>query len=176
MTSSQAMLDAFLVTVVRLAGARAGTLCIASSNGEPERVASWDCVQAPEASARAPATSIVLPLEYGGETLGHFTLLYDAPAVGPRGRTAKPPRMRTAVSRARMSESLTARERQILSQIALGQSNKAIARVLGISPDTVKLHVRHILAKLGCASRVEAAVLAARHGLGREQDAVVAVS
>ena len=176
MTSSQAMLDAFLVTVVRLAGARSGTLCIASSNGEPERVASWERVQAPAASAPGSSTSIVLPLEYGGETLGQLTLFYDAPAEGARGRTAKLPRLRTAATRARLSESLTARERQILSQIALGQSNKTIARVLGISPDTVKLHVRHILAKLGCVSRVEAAVLAAQHGLWREQDAVVAVS
>ncbi len=174
MTSSQAMLDAFLATVVRLAGARAGTLCIASSNGQPEQVASCECVQASDTSGRAPATSIVLPLEHGGETLGQFTLLYDAPAENARGRTAKLPRLRTTVSRARMSESLTARECQILSQVALGQSNKAIARVLGISPDTVKLHVRHILAKLGCASRVEAAVLAAQHGLGR--DAAFAVS
>lgn len=174
-TSSQAMLDAFLVTVVRLAGARAGTLRIASSNGEPELVVSWERVPVPGASTRAPATSVVLPLEHGGETLGEFTLLYDAPAVGARGRAAKPPRLRTAASRARMSESLTTRERQILSQIALGQSNKAIARVLGISPDTVKLHVRHILAKLGCASRVEAAVLAAQHDVGREHDASLAV-
>ena len=126
--------------------------------------------------ARAPTTSIVLPLENDGETLGQFTLLYDAPVVGVRVSAAKPPRLRTVVSRARMSESLTARERQILSQIALGRSNKAIARVLGISPDTVKLHVRHILVKLGCVSRVEAAVLAAQYGLWREHEAAASVS
>lgn len=176
MTSMQSMLDAFLATVVRLSGARAGTLCIPSSNGGPELVVSWERAQPTGTTARAGATSIVLPLENGGETLGQFTLLYDAPAAGARRRAANPPRLRTAVSRPRMSESLTARERQILAQIALGRSNKAIARVLGISPDTVKLHVRHILAKLGCASRVEAAVLAAQHGFGREPEAAVAVS
>lgn len=56
--------------------------------------------------------------------------------------------------------SLTERERQILEHLARGESNKTIARALDISHDTVKLHVRHILAKLNLTSRVEAAVLA----------------
>jgi two-component system nitrate/nitrite response regulator NarL len=56
--------------------------------------------------------------------------------------------------------SLTERERQILEHLARGESNKAIARTLDISHDTVKLHVRHILSKLNLSSRVEAAVLA----------------
>lgn len=56
--------------------------------------------------------------------------------------------------------SLTERERQILDHLARGESNKAIARALDISHDTVKLHVRHILAKLNLNSRVEAAVFA----------------
>ena len=56
--------------------------------------------------------------------------------------------------------SLTERERQILDHLARGQSNKAIARALDISHDTVKLHVRHILSKLQLSSRVEAAVFA----------------
>ena len=55
---------------------------------------------------------------------------------------------------------LTDRERQILEHLARGESNKTIARALDISHDTVKLHVRHILAKLNLSSRVEAAVLA----------------
>jgi two-component system nitrate/nitrite response regulator NarL len=55
---------------------------------------------------------------------------------------------------------LTERERQILEHLARGESNKTIARALDISHDTVKLHVRHILAKLNLSSRVEAAVFA----------------
>ncbi|HEX6017233.1 MAG TPA: response regulator [Burkholderiaceae bacterium] len=55
---------------------------------------------------------------------------------------------------------LTERERQILDHLARGASNKAIARTLDISHDTVKLHVRHILSKLNLSSRVEAAVFA----------------
>jgi two-component system nitrate/nitrite response regulator NarL len=61
--------------------------------------------------------------------------------------------------------SLTQREREILSHLAKGESNKAIARQLDISYDTVKLHVRHILAKLNLSSRVEAAVFAVEHKL-----------
>ncbi len=56
-------------------------------------------------------------------------------------------------------ELLTEREREILQLLARGESNKAIARMLGISNDTVKQHVRHILTKLNLTSRVEAAVL-----------------
>jgi two-component system nitrate/nitrite response regulator NarL len=54
---------------------------------------------------------------------------------------------------------LTEREREILQLLANGKANKAIARDLGISNDTVKQHVRHILNKLNLTSRVEAAVL-----------------
>lgn len=54
---------------------------------------------------------------------------------------------------------LTEREREILQLLARAESNKAIARTLGISNDTVKQHVRHILTKLHLTSRVEAAVL-----------------
>ncbi len=73
-------------------------------------------------------------------------------------------------SAASLIKQLTGRERQILGHVAAGKSNKAIAKALGISHDTVKLHVRHILAKLGLSSRVEAAVFAVqnRAALGGE--------
>ncbi|GAB4475065.1 MAG: two-component system response regulator NarL [Burkholderiaceae bacterium] len=66
-------------------------------------------------------------------------------------------------SAAALVKQLTGRERQILGYVAAGMSNKAIAKALGISHDTVKLHVRHILAKLGQSSRVEAAVFAVQN-------------
>ncbi len=56
--------------------------------------------------------------------------------------------------------SLTEREREVLEHVASGQTNKVIARALGISHNTVKLHVRHIMDKLNLRSRVEAAVFA----------------
>jgi two-component system nitrate/nitrite response regulator NarL len=65
-----------------------------------------------------------------------------------------------ATNRHDLIATLTERERQILDHLARGESNKTIARALDISHDTVKLHVRHILAKLNLSSRVEAAVLA----------------
>lgn len=66
---------------------------------------------------------------------------------------------------ASMLDLLTQREREILSHLALGESNKVIARQLDISHDTVKLHVRHILSKLSLTSRVEAAIFAVEHKL-----------
>ena len=59
-----------------------------------------------------------------------------------------------------MVASLTERERQVLDHVARGQSNKVIAKVLAISHNTVKMHVRHIMDKLNLHSRVEAAVFA----------------
>jgi NarL family two-component system response regulator LiaR len=60
---------------------------------------------------------------------------------------------------------LTPRERQVLELIARGQSNKRIARALGVSEKTVKTHVGHVLAKLGVTDRTQAALLAVREGL-----------
>ena len=59
---------------------------------------------------------------------------------------------------------LSPREQQILAQIERGASNKEIARTLAIAETTVKIHVQHILRKLGLDSRVQAAVWASRHG------------
>lgn len=55
---------------------------------------------------------------------------------------------------------LTGREREILAMIAAGSSNKLIAKELGITEATVKVHVKHLLKKLNFRSRVEAAVWA----------------
>jgi two-component system, NarL family, response regulator LiaR len=62
-------------------------------------------------------------------------------------------------------EALTEREREVLRLIARGQSNKLIARELGVSEKTVKTHVSHILGKLGVTARTQAALFAVRHGL-----------
>ena len=63
------------------------------------------------------------------------------------------------------SELLSPREREILRLIARGDSNKHIARALDIAETTVKIHVQHILRKLGLSSRVQAAVYATNHRL-----------
>ena len=60
---------------------------------------------------------------------------------------------------------LSPREGEILRLVATGSSNKEVARSLGVAESTVKIHVQHILRKLGLTSRVQAAVYAAEHGL-----------
>jgi DNA-binding NarL/FixJ family response regulator len=60
---------------------------------------------------------------------------------------------------------LTRRESEVLKQLALGLTNKEIAQVLGISYETVKEHVQHILRKIGVSDRTQAAVWAVRNDL-----------
>ena len=63
--------------------------------------------------------------------------------------------------------SLTARERDVLGGVARGLSNRAIAETLGITERTARTHVSNILAKLGLASRTQAALFAVQHDLDR---------
>ncbi|MBX3422430.1 MAG: response regulator transcription factor [Pirellulaceae bacterium] len=60
---------------------------------------------------------------------------------------------------------LTQRESEVLEQLASGLTNKEIAQSLGISYETVKEHVQHILRKIGVSDRTQAAVWAVRKGL-----------
>jgi len=62
-------------------------------------------------------------------------------------------------------DDLTAREREVLQQLALGRANKAIADALSISEETVKSHVGSILAKLGAENRAQAIVQALKRRL-----------
>lgn len=62
-------------------------------------------------------------------------------------------------------EALTEREREVLHLLVQGLSNKEIARDMQIVEDTVKIHVKHILAKLGVQSRTQAVLCAIRLGL-----------
>ena len=62
------------------------------------------------------------------------------------------------------SAPLSPREEEVLREIARGASNKEIARTLDIAETTVKIHVQHILRKLGLSSRVQAAVYASDRG------------
>ncbi|PQJ95684.1 response regulator [Chromatium okenii] len=93
-----------------------------------------------------------------------------------QGRTVVAPELAIVLARAVQAEArgiqsssriadLTPREQEILCHLAEGQSNKAIARQLGISDGTVKLHVKAILRKLDVHSRVEAAVIAVEREL-----------
>ena len=61
-------------------------------------------------------------------------------------------------------DTLTNREKEVACQVSIGHSNKVIARELGISDGTVKLHVKSILKKLSLSSRVEVAVMVTQKG------------
>jgi DNA-binding NarL/FixJ family response regulator len=65
----------------------------------------------------------------------------------------------------RIDVHLTPREREVLRQLAYGLPNKEIALALGISFETVKEHIQHILRKLKYTDRTEAAVWAVRNGM-----------
>ncbi|MET0717793.1 MAG: response regulator transcription factor [Pseudoxanthomonas sp.] len=66
-------------------------------------------------------------------------------------------------------DSLTSRERSVLILLAQGQSNKQIARNLGLTAGTVKGYVSQVLDKLGVADRTQAALLAHKEGIAPEQ-------
>jgi DNA-binding NarL/FixJ family response regulator len=63
------------------------------------------------------------------------------------------------------SAGLTPREGEVLKQLAFGLTNKEIALAMGISYETVKEHVQHLLKKLGMSDRTQAAVWAVKEGL-----------
>jgi NarL family two-component system response regulator LiaR len=91
---------------------------------------------------------------YGGEALLH-------PAVAARLMEE----VAAAQPRDAPDHGLTPREREVLALIARGLANKRIARELGISPSTVKIHVSSVLHKLGVTDRTQAALQAVREGL-----------
>lgn len=66
-------------------------------------------------------------------------------------------------------EPLTPRELEVLDEISKGKSNKAIAYDLSITDATVKLHVKSLLKKLEINSRVEAAIIGVKNGLGNPE-------
>ena len=68
-------------------------------------------------------------------------------------------------STARARPSLTRREREILQLLADGMSNADVAKKLFISQETVKSHVRHILAKLEADTRTHAVAIALRESI-----------
>jgi ATP/maltotriose-dependent transcriptional regulator MalT len=63
------------------------------------------------------------------------------------------------------TDALTGRELEVLRLLAQGLSNKEIARGLHLAEETVKFHVRHILAKFSVQSRTQAVLTAMRLGL-----------
>jgi len=82
-----------------------------------------------------------------------------------RGDKAIPPDVAAAVAGHLTDEPLTAREIEVLTVVATGARNKEIATTLGISEDTVKMHVKSIIAKLGAEDRTGAVTTAIKRGV-----------
>ena len=96
--------------------------------------------------------------------LGARPLLAALTALGRRGRLSHDPDR--PGSQASVLRGLTAREHEVLRLLAAGRSNREIATELFIAPKTASVHVSNILAKLGAASRTEAAAIAYAEGIG----------
>jgi DNA-binding NarL/FixJ family response regulator len=81
------------------------------------------------------------------------------------GKKRVPPEIASQLAEHMASESLTAREVDVLKQLAGGNRNRDIGELLGISEETVKVHVKHLMDKLGASDRTQAIAIAVRRGI-----------
>ena len=81
------------------------------------------------------------------------------------GKKRIPPAVAALVAEHVSDETLTEREKDVLKHVAEGNRNRDIAERLFISEDTVKVHVKHIMEKLGANDRTEAVTIALRRGI-----------
>lgn len=82
-----------------------------------------------------------------------------------RGGTSLPSQVAERLSQRLQRQTLTERERDVLTALVKGRSNKEISANLHISEDTVKSHLKTLFSKLQVRDRTEAAVAAIRHGI-----------
>jgi DNA-binding NarL/FixJ family response regulator len=131
--------------------------------------------------AEFPDARIVALTTYEGDTDIHRAL--EAGAVGYllkdmlptdvidairavyRGRRVIPPVVAGRLAEYTPRVELTQREREVLEYVARGYSNKDIARAIGRTDETVKIHLKSVFAKLGAADRTEAVTLALQRGI-----------
>ena len=81
------------------------------------------------------------------------------------GKKRIPTQIATRLAEHLSDEALTEREVQVLSQIAGGNRNRDIAQKLFIAEETVKVHIKHIMDKLGASDRTEAVAIGLRRGI-----------
>lgn len=81
------------------------------------------------------------------------------------GKKAIPPEIAAQLADHMSDETLTAREIEVLQQVAEGNRNRDIADRLFISEGTVKVHIQHIMDKLGASDRTQAITIAVRRGI-----------
>jgi two-component system NarL family response regulator len=109
---------------------------------------------------RAGANGYVLK-ETGG------TELLDCVRAVREGRNWLDPTVAASLAARLRAPGLTQRETQVLELVAAGKSNKEIGVQLGVTEGTVKIHVNHLLAKLGVDGRVPATIRALQRGIVR---------
>jgi DNA-binding NarL/FixJ family response regulator len=81
------------------------------------------------------------------------------------GKKRVPPELAAHLAEHMSDEKLTTREVEVLRQVAGGNRNRDIADLLGISEETVKVHLKHIMDKLGASDRTQAITIAVRRGI-----------
>ena len=81
------------------------------------------------------------------------------------GKKRVPPQVAAKLAEHLSDEDLTAREIEVLGQIAGGNRNRDIAEKLFITEETVKVHIKHIMDKLGASDRTQAVAIALRRGI-----------
>jgi len=81
------------------------------------------------------------------------------------GKKRVPPQVAAQLAEHFSDESLTAREVDVLRHIAGGNRNRDIGERLFISEETVKVHIKHIMEKLGASDRTQAVAIAVRRGI-----------
>jgi len=80
------------------------------------------------------------------------------------GKKRVPPELAAQLAEHMSDDNLTAREIEVLQQVAGGNRNRDIAQLLCISEETVKVHLKHIMDKLGANDRTQAIAIAVRRG------------
>ena len=81
------------------------------------------------------------------------------------GKKRIPPAIASQLAEHVSDETLTEREIQVLQEVAGGNKNRDIANRLFISEETVKVHIKHIMEKLGAADRTQAVTIGVRRGI-----------
>jgi DNA-binding NarL/FixJ family response regulator len=81
------------------------------------------------------------------------------------GKKRIPPQLAAELAEHMSDEALTTREIEVLAQIAGGNRNRDIAEQLFISEETVKVHIKHIMEKLGASDRTQAVAIGIRRGI-----------
>jgi len=129
----------------------------------------------------APKAKIIVLTTYGGDALAMRAMKAGAQAYVLKGLVRKDlletiravnrgqkrihPDVAVELAQHSGESTLTAREIEVLSLVAAGNSNKRIAASLNITEDTAKGHLKSILAKLGASDRTRAVTLALKRGI-----------